>query len=45
MKKITEAWDDIYNKSTKTAKTRTDDASRFHKDKSSLNLVISEMKK
>ena len=39
MKRIKEAWDDIYENSTISAKTLRDNAARFRKDNSLLNLI------
>ena len=39
MKKIKEAWDDIYENSTITAQTLRDNAARIRKDNSLLNLI------
>ena len=39
MKKIKEAWDDIYENSTISAQTLRDNAARFRKDNSLLNLI------
>ena len=39
MKRMKEAWDDIYENSTISAQTLIDNAARFRKDKSLLNLI------
>ena len=39
MKRIKEAWDDIYENSTISAQTLRDNAARFRKDNSLLNLI------
>ena len=39
MKRIKEAWDDIYENSTISAQTLRDNAARFRKDHSLLNLI------
>ena len=39
MKRMKEAWDDIYENSTMSARTLRNNAARFRKDNSSLNLI------
>ena len=39
MKRMKEAWDDIYENPTMSAQTLRDNAARFHKDNSLLNLI------
>ena len=39
MKRMKEAWDDIYENSTMSAQTLRDKAARFRKDNSLLNLI------
>ena len=39
MKRMKEAWDDMYGESSMTAQTLRDNAARFRKDRSLLNLI------
>ena len=39
MKRMKEAWDDIYESSTMSAQTLRDNVARFRKDNSLLNLI------